>query len=225
MAYKFFTKRLLQDGSVDLASVFPEKQLIAKQQNNTAYGFPEIVDYLRRATEEFKFSDQKYIDMDNAIRAIMAKYYTSRNEPNPFEDSEVIVEEGDFERGRIPRTPAIVEEGHIRGKGKDKIKPGAPDNVKQEFVNPDVSAPVSTGTEKVLDDVVPDSIPQVAPVDDAISEPALPPVEPVAAPTATTEEEPSAQEILDAIEVLQFLVDDGDESAREAQDALKLLLP
>jgi len=218
MAYKYFTKRLLQDGSVDLASVFPDKQAMAREQCNVSYGLPEIVDYLRTATDGFKFSDQRYIDLDNAVRAIIGRYYTSKNMRNPFEETGESIIEDEYVEGNEPKKAAIVADGKTRQKELPE----------QKFKTP--LPPQSKEAEQIA---VAAAVPP-APVDDKVDEPVLPPVESVpdmiAIPAAQEAEkekpapEPSKVEILDAIEVLRFLADDGDEGAKEAIESLELLL-
>lgn len=216
MAYKYFTKRLLQEGNIDLASVFPEKQAMAREQCNVSYGLPEIVDYLRTATENFKFSDQRYIDLDNAVRAIVGRCYTSMNMRNPFEESGEAVIEDEYVQGNEPKKAAIVADGKTKQKDvpEQKFKP-----------------PVSDMEEEQI--AVADAVPP-APVDDKIEAPELPPFNSIpdmiklpaeqVPEKETPAPEPSKVEILDAIEVLRFLADDGDESAKEAIETLQLLL-
>ena len=110
MAYKYFSQQLLTKNLLDLSEVFPQKQEIAKEQNNVAYNLGDIVLYLQEVTENFKFTDAKYIDLDQAIKAIVNKYYVSIATKNPF-DSEV------------PREAAIVKEGEVKGKGVAKPAP------------------------------------------------------------------------------------------------------
>lgn len=216
MAYKYFTKRLLQEGNIDLASVFPEKQAMAREQCNVSYGLPEIVDYLRTATEGFKFSDQRYIDLDNAVRAIIGRYYISKNIRNPFEESGEAAIEDEYVEGNEPKKAAIVADGRTKQK----------DVPEQKF-----KAPVSDIEEEQI--AVAAAVPP-APVDDKIEAPELPPFnsipDMITLPAEQVPEketpapEPSKVEILDAIEVLRFLADDGDEGAKEAIESLELLL-
>lgn len=200
MAYKYFTKRLLQEGNIDLASVFPEKQRLAKEQTNVSYSLPEIVNYLQTVTEDFKFVDQRYIDIDNAIRAIIARYYTSIGQRNPFEESgEEIIDDEEFQLGNKPKDAAVVSDGKIKNKAEKK---------------PTIAISSSTVS--------------VAPVDDKMATPGELPVEPIISSedknlSSSSEVPPTQQEIKDAIEVLRFLVDDGGEEGKNAQEAIEAL--
>jgi hypothetical protein len=127
MPYKYFTQQLVDKNILDLSQVFPQKQQFAQDQNNVSYNLMDIVIYLKDVTEDFKFTDAKYIDLDQAIKAIINKYYVSIDEPNPFE-----LEEDDILGLRLktegglpisPRESAIVEDGKIKGKGVNKSVP------------------------------------------------------------------------------------------------------
>lgn len=216
MAYKYFTKRLLQEGNIDLASVFPDKQAIAREQCNVSYGLPETIDYLRTATENFKFSDQRYIDLDNAVRSIIGRYYISKNIRNPFEESGEAAIEDEYVEGNEPKKAAIVADGRTKQK----------DVPEQKF-----KAPVSDIEEEQI--AVAAATPP-APVDDKVEAPVLPPVESVpdmitlpaeqGAEEETPSKGPSRVEVFEAIEMMKLLADDGDESAKEDIEALQLLL-
>jgi hypothetical protein len=123
MAYKFFSQKLLSSNQLDLTQVFPEKQEIARDQNNVSYNLADIVLFLKDRTEDFKFVEGQYIDLDNAINEIVNKYYKSIGEKNPFIDD--IDEESlkQFEAGVVPREAVIVEEGKQKGKGIAKPAP------------------------------------------------------------------------------------------------------
>jgi len=121
MAYKYFSQQLLTKKLLDLSEVFPQKQQIAREQNNLAYTLEDIVLYLQEVTENFKFTDTKYIDLDQGIKAIVNKYYVSIAAKNPFDiDIEVLNE---FEEGKVPREAVIVKEGEAKGKGLAKPAP------------------------------------------------------------------------------------------------------
>jgi hypothetical protein len=135
MPYKFFSQQLVDKNILDLSQVFPQKQQSAQEQNNVSYNLMDIVIYLKDVTEGFKFTDAKYIDLDQAIKAIVNKYYASINEPNPFE-----LEEDNILGLRLktegglpisPRESAIVEDGKIKGKGVNKSVP-LPNKVVEE---------------------------------------------------------------------------------------------
>lgn len=124
MAYKFFSQKLLSNPEIlDLSQVFSEKQEMAREQNNVSYNLADIVLFLQDRTENFKFAEAQYIDLDNAISEIVNKFYKSKGEKNPFVDD--IDEEAlkQFEAGVVPREAAIVEEGKIKGKGMAKPAP------------------------------------------------------------------------------------------------------
>jgi hypothetical protein len=123
MAYKFFSQKLLSSNELDLTQVFPEKQELARDQNNVSYNLADIVLFLKDTTEDFKFVEGQYIDLDNAISEIVNKYYKSIGEKNPFIDD--IDEDAlkDFESGVVPREAVIVEEGKQKGKGIAKPAP------------------------------------------------------------------------------------------------------
>ncbi len=113
-----------------MALVFPDKQNIAREQNNVSYGIGDIVLYLKDVTENFKFTDAKYIDLDNGIREIVNKYYKSIGGKNPFE---VVYEEdvyAEYQEGVTPKEAAVVDAGKITGKGVAKIPAPAKPTVK-----------------------------------------------------------------------------------------------
>jgi hypothetical protein len=125
MAYKYFTEQLLSSG-VDLSDVFPEKQEIARENGNVSYNLGDIAMYIKDVTENFKKSENHYIELDNAISEIVNKWYKSKGEKNPF------MPEIDFELAKefsstTPREAAIVDKGDIKSKGAPKA---APDVVK-----------------------------------------------------------------------------------------------
>lgn len=123
MAYKYFSQQLLTKNLLDLSEVFPQKQQIAKEQNNVAYNLGDIVLYLQEVTENFKFTDAKYIDLDQAIKAIVNKYYVSIAAKNPFDSDIDTAALNQFKEGVVPREAAIVKEGEIKGKGVAKPAP------------------------------------------------------------------------------------------------------
>jgi hypothetical protein len=127
MAYKFFSQKLLSSNELDLTQVFPDKQELARGQNNVSYNLADIVLFLKDRTEDFKFVEGQYIDLDNAISEIVNKYYKSLGEKNPFIDD--IDEDSlkDFESGLVPREAVIVEEGKQKGKGIAKPAPEVKD--------------------------------------------------------------------------------------------------
>jgi hypothetical protein len=127
MPYKYFSQELVDKNILDLSQVFPEKQQLAKESNNVDYTLMDIVLYLKNVTEDFKFTDNRYIDLDQAIKSIVQKYYVSIGKINPFEEEEdeVLDLRLKTESGLPinPRESAIVEEGRIKGKGANKSVP------------------------------------------------------------------------------------------------------
>jgi hypothetical protein len=132
MAYKYFSQQLLTKNLLDLSEVFPQKQQIAKEQNNVAYTLGDIVLYLQEVTENFKFTDAKYIDLDQAIKAIVNKYYVSIAAKNPFDSDIDTAALNQFKEGVVPREAAIVKEGEIKGKGVAKPAPSKVKEVVEE---------------------------------------------------------------------------------------------
>ncbi len=116
MAYKYFSQQLLTTNILDLSNIFPDKQAMAKEQNNVSYGIGDIVLYLQDATNDFKATDSKYIDLDNGVREIVNKYYKSINEVNPFEKDVDEVVFNEFQKGVVPKEAVIVEEGKVTPK-------------------------------------------------------------------------------------------------------------
>lgn len=122
MAYKYFTEKLLSSDTLDLSTVFPEKQELARESNNVSYSLTDIAVFLKDRTENFKRVEAQYIDLDSAISQIVDKFYKSKGEKNPF------VEELDEEslaefQSKTPREAAIVDKGEIKGKGTPKAAP------------------------------------------------------------------------------------------------------
>jgi hypothetical protein len=126
MPYKYFSQELVDKNILDLSQVFPEKQQLAKESNNVDYSLMDIVIYLKNVTEDFKFTDNRYIDLDQAIKSIVQKYYVSIGQINPFEEEEDEVDLRLKTEGGLPVNPresAIVEDGKIKGKGVNKSVP------------------------------------------------------------------------------------------------------
>jgi hypothetical protein len=121
MAYKYFTELLIDKNLVNLSDIFPEKQKMAQDRSQVSYNLGDVVIYLQDVTNDFKNSDNKYIDLDNAIREIIVKYYKSIGiDKNPIEaqDKEI----SDYE-SNVPREAFTVEDGKIKGKGVAKPAP------------------------------------------------------------------------------------------------------
>ena len=118
MAYSYFTKELLGKSDFDLANVFPEKQEVAKTNLNTSYSLPEIAMYIKDGTNNFKNSDNYFIDLDIALRRLMDKYFATTNIKNPF-----LEEEEDDEDYSQTRTPAeVTAQGIKSGKPDSRTK-------------------------------------------------------------------------------------------------------
>jgi hypothetical protein len=131
MAYKYFTEQLLSSG-IDMSDVFPEKQEIARENNNVSYNLGDIAMYIKDVTDNFKVTENHYIELDNAISEIVAKWYKSKGEKNPFVD-EIDTEAALKEfASTTPREAAIVEKGDIKSKGAPKSAPSKTKEVKEE---------------------------------------------------------------------------------------------
>jgi hypothetical protein len=116
---KYFVERLIAK-NVNLDEVLPEQQKSAQIRNNVTYNLADVVMYMKDATENFKIKTAEFIDMDEAIREIMKRYYKSKNIPNPFELPEE--EQADFE-GETPKEPLEVKDGKTTAKGAPKAAP------------------------------------------------------------------------------------------------------
>ena len=122
MAYKYFTEKLLSSNMLDLSTVFPEKQELARDSNNVSYNLTDIALFLKDRTENFKRLESQYIDLDSAISQIVEKYYKSKGEKNPFVTD---LDEESLEefQSKTPREAAIVDKGEIKSKGAVKAAP------------------------------------------------------------------------------------------------------
>jgi hypothetical protein len=141
MAYKYFSQQLVDKNLLDLSEVFPQKQEIAKEQNNVAYNLMDIVIYLQKVTENFKFTDAKYIDLDQAIKAIINKHYVSIGQKNPFDNGIDLAALDQFKEGVVPREAAIVKDGELKGKGVAKPAPSKVKEVKEDVKEVKVKTP------------------------------------------------------------------------------------
>ena len=150
MAYKYFSQQLVDKNLLDLSEVFPQKQEIAKEQNNVAYNLMDIVIYLQKVTENFKFTDAKYIDLDQAIKAIINKHYVSIGQKNPFDTGIDLAALDQFKEGVVPREAAIVKDGELKGKGVAKPAPSKVKEVKEE-VKVKTPAPSEVAIDKADD--------------------------------------------------------------------------
>ena len=122
MSYRYFSQQLIDKNLLDLSQVFADKQAEAQKMGNVAYSLGDIVLYLQDVTDDFKLSDRKYIDLDNAIQSIIEKYYKSIGQENPFLKLDSLVSKEE-EKEKTPREAAIVEEGKVKVKGVAKKSP------------------------------------------------------------------------------------------------------
>ena len=113
MAYKYFTEKLLSS-DLKLADDFPAQQDDAKVQVNASYNLFEIAQFIQDRTDNFKNTEQQYIDLDSAISEIISKWYKSQGQKNPF--VQVSLEDEEF-KATNPRESAIVESGKLKSKG------------------------------------------------------------------------------------------------------------
>lgn len=117
MAYNFFSKQLLESNLLNLSDVFPEMQNEAKSAIAVSYGLSDIVLYIQDVTQNFKKSEPRFIDLDNAVQSIVDKYYNSKGEKNPFTINYIGLKPT---QGEVPREAAIVGDGKMKGKGVAK---------------------------------------------------------------------------------------------------------
>jgi hypothetical protein len=127
MAYKYFTEKLLSS-DLNLADVFPVQQDDAKVQVNASYNLFEIAQFIQDRTDNFKNTEQQYIDLDSAISEIISKWYKSQGQKNPF--VQVSLEDEEF-KATNPRESAIVESGKLKSKGTASA-PSKTKEVKEE---------------------------------------------------------------------------------------------
>jgi hypothetical protein len=133
MAYSYFTKKLLAS-QIDLSSMFADKQDAAKSKLNTNYSLPQIVDWVKENTNDFKRSINEFIDLDIAIKRLVFKYYEKTNQKNPFTEEVVEVEE--IQQPRVPTE--VTPTG---------IKAGKPD----VSVRPEIESPVTARAKQISD--------------------------------------------------------------------------
>jgi hypothetical protein len=152
MAYKYFTEKLLSNDMLDLSTVFPEKQEMARESNNVSYNLTDIVLFLKDRTENFKRVEAQYVDLDNAISEIVNKFYKSKGEKNPY--IEEIDEESLAEfQSKTPREAAIVEKGELKSKGAPKAAPDVEKkkSIKEEELKKKTEEPKKTSSSDKLD--------------------------------------------------------------------------
>lgn len=110
MAFNYFSKQLVDTDKIDLSQVFPDKQRDAMNKQRVSYGLQDIVVYIKDATEDFRFYDPKYAELDNGIREIIDKWYKSTGETNPFD--KYAPKKGktpEYKEGVVPKEPIIVD--------------------------------------------------------------------------------------------------------------------
>jgi len=123
MAFNYFSKQLLNTDKIDLAAVFPEKQQVAKNNQRVSYGLEDIILYIKEATEDFKFYDQKYAELDAGVKELINKYFISIGKDNPFEQfgpKQGLTPE--YKEGVVPKESVVVEKDKdglykVTGKG------------------------------------------------------------------------------------------------------------
>jgi hypothetical protein len=109
MAHKYFTKQLLdKSNNIDLANIFSDKQEDAKKKLNTDYSIPQIADWIKENTNNFKKQDGYYIDLDQALKRVVFKYYDSTSQVNPFSEE---VDDEVVELGQPRRAVEVTSEG------------------------------------------------------------------------------------------------------------------
>ena len=137
---------------LDLSTVFPEKQEMARESNNVSYNLTDIVLFLKDRTENFKRVEAQYVDLDNAISEIVNKFYKSKGEKNPY--IEEIDEESLAEfQSKTPREAAIVEKGELKSKGAPKAAPDVEKkkSIKEEELKKKTEEPKKTSSSDKLD--------------------------------------------------------------------------
>ena len=130
MAYSYFTKKLLAS-QIDLSSIFADKQDAAKSKLNTNYSLPQIVDWVKENTNDFKRSINEFIDLDIAIKRLVFKYYEKTNQKNPFTEEVVEVEE--IQQPRVPTE--VTPTGIKAGKPDVSVRPEIESPVTASVVN------------------------------------------------------------------------------------------
>ena len=147
MAYKYFTEKLLSS-DLNLADVFPIQQDDARNQVNASYNLFEISQFIQDRTDNFKNTEQQYIDLDSAISEIISKWYKSQGKQNPFVQVSAVEEEFDSTN---PRESAIVDSGKLKSKGTPASAPRKtkePEKVEEVKVV-EVTEPELSDSEKI----------------------------------------------------------------------------
>ena len=148
MAYKYFTEKLLSS-DLNLADVFPIQQDDARNQVNASYNLFEISQFIQDRTDNFKNTEQQYIDLDSAISEIISKWYKSQGKQNPFVQVSAVEEEFDSTN---PRESAIVDSGKLKSKGTPASAPRKtkePEKVVKEVKVVEVTEPELSDSEKI----------------------------------------------------------------------------
>lgn len=144
MAFNYFSRQLLDTDKIVLSDVFPDKQQVAKNKQRVTYGLEDIVLYIKDATEDFKFYDPKYAELDGGVKEVVNKYFISIGKDNPFEQfGPKLGLTPEYKEGIVPKEPFVVEqkEGEFQVIGKGITSPA--DNIvdaSTEFAIQKVSA-------------------------------------------------------------------------------------
>lgn len=145
MAFNYFSKQLIDTDKINLSEVFPEKQQVAKDKQRVSYGLEDVVMYIRDATEDFKFYDPKYAELDNGVRDIIDKYYKSTGATNPFDKyAPKAGKTPEYKKGIVPKEPYVVD-----AKGETVTAKGvtAPKGEFKEGEAPPMTAPFRSKDE------------------------------------------------------------------------------
>jgi hypothetical protein len=127
MAYNYFSAQLLKS-DLDLNAVFPLVQESAKNQENLGYGLPEVVSYIKDATNNFKLSDARMIDLDSGVRDVVDRYYISIDQKNPFvSDITSTPTFAVYEKGTKPRDAVSVPKTE-----KEEVKETKEESIQQK---------------------------------------------------------------------------------------------
>jgi hypothetical protein len=96
--------------------------------------------------DNFKNTEQQYIDLDSAISEIINKWYKSQGKPNPFVQVSAVDEEFDSTN---PRESAIVDSGKIKSKGTPASAPRKTKEKVEEVKVVEVTEPELSDSEKI----------------------------------------------------------------------------
>ena len=75
MAYKYHTQEFLErEVPFDFKGIFADKQKKAGDQLNLSFNLVEIVDFIKKQSEDFTRQDQHLMDLDAAVKKIVEQY-------------------------------------------------------------------------------------------------------------------------------------------------------